>query len=247
MSSRIARAIAAIAQAQPRQEMIRFLGGFDTETPPISMPSGFCKSVPQNFECGVMGGYARVIGYERYDGRPSPSAAVAYVIDITLTGAIAVGDTVTGVTSAATAVVIAVVSGYIVVTKVTGTFVSGEVLNVAAAPQATTTSATHGASTALLRAQYTNLAADEYRDDIAAPTGSGDSLGGVRFGGVTYTWRDAADGLSTNIWKSSATGFQQVTLYNEISFTVGAVAVPAEGATLTQGAVTATLKRVVLT
>ena len=194
-----------------------------------------------------MGGYARVIGDERYDGRTSPSAAVAYVIDITLTGAIAVGDTVTGVTSAATAVVIAVVAGYIVVTKVVGTFVSGEVLNVAAAPQATTTSAAHGASTALLRAQYTNLAADEYRDDIAAPTGSGDSLGGVRFGGVTYTWRDNAGGTATNIWKSSATGWQQITLYNEISFTVGAVAVPAEGATLTQGAVTATLKRVALT
>lgn len=186
------------------------------------------------------------MGYERHNGRPSPSAATASVIDITLTGAIAVGDTVTGVDSAATAVVVATPSGQIVVTKVSGTFQSGEVLNVAAAPQATTTSTPHGAATALLRAQYKNLAADSYRDDIAAPTGSGDSLGGIRFGGITYTWRNNAGGTAVDVWKSSATGWQAVTLYNEVSFTLGGTATPADGATLTQGGVTATVKRVVL-
>jgi len=231
-----------------KNAVIRFLGGFDTETPPLSLSPGFCRSAPQNVECAVAGGYASATGYERYDGRTSPSAAVAYVLDITLTGAIAVGDTITGVTSAATSVVIASPdSTHRVITKVTGTFVSGETLNVGGSPQATTTSAVHAASTALLRAQYTNLAADEYRDDIAAPTGSGDSLGGIRVNNVLYTWRDDAGGTATNIWKSTASGWSQITLYNEISFTVGAVAVPAEGATLTQGAVTATLKRVVLT
>ena len=246
-SRAIARAVAAIGQSRPRQEVINFYGGFDTETPPLSLSSGFAKSAPQNFECGSMGGYHRALGYERYDGRTSPSAGIAYVIDITLTGAISVGNTVTGVTSAATAVVIAVVTGYIVVTKVVGTFVSGEVLNVAAAPQATTTSATKGASTALLRAQYTNLAADSYRTDITVPTGSGNGLGGIRFGDVTYTWRNNAGATAANIWKSTSSGWSQVTLFNEISFTAGAVATPAEGATLTQGGVTSTLKRVVLT
>lgn len=245
------KTLAALQRIKPAkidQEMIRFFGGFDTETPPLSLQSGFCKNAPQNIECGAMGGYSTVLGYERYDGRSSPAAAIAYVIDITLTGTIAVGDTVTGVTSAATGVVIAVPdSTHIVITKMTGTFVSGEVLNVAAAPQATTTSVVHGATTAILRAQYANLSADSYRADIAAPTGSGSSLGGIRFGGVTYTWRNNAGGTAANIWKSSSSGWVQVTLYNEISFTAGAVATPAEGATLTQGGVTATLKRVVLT
>lgn len=244
---KIAQALQAVSSAQSRQERIAFGGGFDTETPPLSLPSGLVRSA-QNYECPVEGGYARAMGYERFDGQESPSDATAVVIDITLTGAIAVGDTVTGVTSAATAVVIVVPDATsIVVTKVVGTFVSGEVLNVAAAPQATTTSATHGAATAILRAQYANLAADEYRGDIAVPTGSGNSLGGVRFGGITYTWRNNAGGTAANLWKSSATGWQQVTLFNEISFTVGAVVTPAEGETLTQGGVTATLKRVVLT
>lgn len=226
--------------------IIRFFGGYDTETPALELKSGFVRR-SQNWEADVISGYKRVLGYERCDGRTSPSAATAVVLDVTITGAIAVGDTVTGVTSAATAVVISAPdSTSRVATKVVGTFVV-ETLNVGGAPQATLTAVPHGASTALLRAQYKNLAADEYRDDIAAPTGSGSSLGGVRFGGVTYTWRNNAGGTAAGIWKSSSTGWQAVTLYNEISFTVGAIAVPAEGATLTQGGVTATLKRVVLT
>ena len=242
----LARAGGAISRARTRVHNIFFAGGWDNETPPISVPSGFVRK-SKNYECGITGGYSRVIGYERHDGRTSPSAATAVVIDIALTGAISVGDTVTGVTSAATAVAIATASGYIAVTKVVGTFVSGEVLNVGGLPQATTTSAVHGASTALLRAQYKNLAADLYRADIAAPTGSGNSLGGVRFGGVSYCWRNNAGGTAAVLWKSSSTGWQEVTLFNEISFTAGGLTDPAEGSTLTQGANTALIKRVVRT
>lgn len=242
----LAQAVSSISRARPRPQMIAFGGGWDNETPPILIPSGFVRK-SQNYECDQLGGYVGVKGYERYDGHTSPSSGVASIIDITLTGSITVGDTVTGATSAATGVVIAVVSGYIVITKVVGTFVSGEVLNVGGNPQATTTSAAHGASTALLRAQYKNLAADEYRDDIAAVPGSGSVLGVMRFNGVTYAWRNNAGGTAAAIWKSSSTGWQAVTLFNEVSFTAGGVTEPAEGATLTQGANTATIKRVVLT
>lgn len=239
--------VGSMGNAKPRPYMMAFAGGLDLETPPLSVPSGFCRA-SQNYECDVIGGYARLTGYERHDGRTSPSTGTASVVDITLTGAIAVGDTVTDTTTAGTAVVIAVPdSTHIVVTKVSGTIASGHTLNVGGSPQATTTSGTHGASTALLRAQYKNLAADEYRDDIAAPTGAGNSLGGIRFGGVTYTFRNNAGLTATNIWKSSSTGWTAVTLFNEISFTAGGATAPAEGTTLTQGGVTAVIKRVVAT
>lgn len=226
---------------------IAFAGGWDQVTPPLSLPSGFVRAV-QNWEADIIGGYTRTKGYERYDGRASPSAATYSILNITLTGAIAVGDTVTGVTSAATGVVIATGSGYIAVTKISGIF-QIETLNVAAAPQATTTSTAqlNGASTALLRAQYKNLAADEYRDDIAAPTGNGAVRGVIRFGNVTYVWRNNAGITATDIWKSTATGWSQITLFNEVSFTLGGVTAPAEATTLTQGANTALIKRVVLT
>lgn len=240
-------ALAKTKLSKIAQEVIHFIGGYDTETPPLSLPSGFLRAT-QNYEIDVNGGYKRVIGYERHDGRSSPSAATASVLDVTVTGAIAVNDTVTGVTSAATGVVISVPDAtHIVLTKILGTFRNPETLNVGGNPQATTTSIVHGASTALLRAQYKNLAADEYRDDIAAPTGSGSNLGGLRFGEVTYTFRNNAGGTAANLWKSSATGWQQITLYNEVSFTAGGLTAPAEASTLTQGANSGTIKRVVLT
>ena len=227
--------------------MTAFAGGCDFETPPLLVPAGFCRD-SQNYEVDVNGGYGRVIGYERYDGRAKPSDAVASLLPITLTGAISVGDTVTGVTSAATGVVIATPdSTHIVLTKITGTFVSGETLNVGGVGQATTTGTVSGATTALLRAQYKNLAADSYRADIAAPTGSGSNLGGVRYNDVLYTFRNNAGATAVDIWKSTVTGYSKVTLYNEISFTLGGAAAPAEGETLTQGGVTATLKRAVAT
>lgn len=78
------KSIAELQRLRPtviKQEIIAFGGGFDTETPPLSLPSGFCRSAPQNFECGALGGYLRVLGDERFDGRPKPSAAVAYVLE----------------------------------------------------------------------------------------------------------------------------------------------------------------------
>ncbi len=251
-SQALARAMPGLQQAKPRPYVVRFGGGWDDETPPMAVPPGFLRA-SRNWECDVLGGYGRVLGYERMDGRTSPSAGVAKVIDITLTGAIAVGDTVTGVTSGSTAVVIAVPSATsIVVTKISTAFTTSapwDVLSVSGNPQATMTAAAHGASTSLLRAQYKNLAADSYRSDIAAPTGAGSSLGGVKFGGVLYTWRNNAGNTATNIWKSTAAGWSQITLYNEVSFTLGGATAPAEGAviTLTASGATATIKRVVLT
>ena len=240
----ILRAMAGLNQAKPRPYLLTFGGGLDEETPPLMVPPGFLRAA-RNVECRVNGGYETADGYQRFDGRTEPSTAVAYVIDITLTGAISTGDTVTGVTSLATGVVIATASGYIAYTKASGALVSGETLNVGGVGQATTTSAPHAASTALLRAQYKNLAADQYRNDIAAPTGSGSNLGGVELGDVLYTWRNNAGGTAANLWKSTTSGWSQITLYNEVSFTAGAVAAPADGETLTQGGVTATVKRAV--
>jgi hypothetical protein len=229
-------------------EFFAFGGGLDIVTPPLFMKSGMARE-SQNYECDVNGGYARIKGYERFDGQAKPSDATYAIIGITLTGTIAVGNTITGGTSAATAVVIAAPdSTSRVLTKVVGVFQVGEDLKVAAVTQATatTTAVTGSAATPLLSAQYTNLAADVYRADILAVPGSGDVLGVQRFGGVTYAWRNNAGGTAAAIYASSAAGWVAVPLYNELSFTAGAVAIPAEGATITQGANTATLKRVVL-
>ena len=241
--------IKGMAQArQPEPAMITFRGGIDQETPPLQLQSGFCRKA-QNYEANVNGGYDRIKGYECFDGRPAPSdAQYTYLECTSITGG-AVGNTLTGA-GGATGEIIVVTSTYFVVTKRNATaYVIGENLNVGAGTiaVASTVGVVSGAPSTLLHAQWLNLAADVYRADIAVPTGSGESLGGIRFGGVTYTFRNNAGGTAADLWKSTASGWSQVTLFNEVAFTLGGVTAPAEGTTLTQGANTGTIKRVVLT
>ena len=73
-------------------------GGLNLVTPALSIPPGMCIDA-QNFMPEITGVYKRVGGYERFDGHASPSAADYYVFSITLTGTIAVGNTITGASS----------------------------------------------------------------------------------------------------------------------------------------------------
>jgi len=227
-------------------DYIPFRGGLDVVTPPLSIDPGAVRA-SQNFECDINNGRVRCTGYERFDGRPSPSAGLYSIIDITLTGAISVGDTITGVTSAATGVVLAVVAGYLVITKIVGVFVSGETLNVGGLPQATTTTIAraNGASTALLHAQYKNLTADNYRADIQVVPGSGEVLGVKQLAGVKYAFRNNAGGTAALMYKATTSGWTLIAFGEEISFTNANTSVT-DADTLTQGGVTATIARVVV-
>lgn len=197
---------------QTKTSYFKLIGGLDLVTPPLSIESGKCREA-QNFEVGIRGGYARIDGYERFSGKASPSAAFYYVLPYTLTGAISVGNTITGVTSGATGVVIAVEATNLIFTKLTGGFTSGEVLNVTGSPQGTTTALAiqDGGSTNVLHVQYKALAADSYRSDIAAVTGSGSILGVWVYNGTVYAFRNNAGGTAANMWKSSASGWVAVT------------------------------------
>lgn len=57
-------------------------GGLDLSTPYIKRdPGSLLQS--QNFECDTDGGYRVMRGYERYDGRPSPSQSDLYAVTLT--------------------------------------------------------------------------------------------------------------------------------------------------------------------
>lgn len=233
-------------------DYIGFSGGLDTVTPVIQAKPGSLREA-QNYEIGINGGYVGVTGYERFDGQAKPSDAEYGILNVTITGSFAVGNTITGVTSTATATVLAVVTtvspNYLVVTKIVGTFVA-ETLNVSGSPQGTITAAPviSGASTQILNAQYRNLAADSYRSDITAVTGSGSILGLWRLNGVTYAFRNNAGGTAAALYKSTTAGWSAVSLGRELSFTSGGTYVIAEGDTITgaTSAATAVITRVVL-
>jgi len=229
-------------------ELIALDGGLNQISPTLAMSSGACKNA-SNFECLELGGYGRIGGYERYSGQPAPSSAgYATLFVSSYTNTPTVGQTIENDSATASGHLIAVESGYMVFTKPVGSFTTGDILKVGATVIGTLVPSSTAISSRL-NARYTNLAAAVYRSDIAAPTGSGEIRGGFIFNDLNYCVRDNAGETASNLFVESATGWQQVTLFNEISFTVGAGGSadswPADGATLTQGGVTATIKRTV--
>lgn len=121
----------ANAQGQP------FPGGLDLTTPSLRLSPGALRDC-LNFEVAQFGGYARVQGYERVDGRTSPSSATITVVQV---GGFAnlpyVGQVITQDTTGATGTVVAVVTApvpYLVLTMVVGAFDTTHALTTGTAP-----------------------------------------------------------------------------------------------------------------
>lgn len=225
-------------------ELISLEGGLNQISPTLAMSSGACRNA-SNFECLELGGYGRIGGYERFSGRISPSVASyspLYLASYTNTPL--VGQTIVNNAATASGVLIAVESGYMVFTKPVGSFTVGDILKVGATVIGTLTAPTSSISSRL-NARYVNLAAAVYRADIVKPTGEGAIRGGFIYNDLNYCVRDNVGETAANLYVESSTGWQAIPFFKEVGFTLGAVAVPANGATLTQGGVTATLKRAV--
>lgn len=218
-----------------RQTFFELNGGLDLQTPAIVIPPGVCSDA-QNYEQAQGGGYARIRGYERYDGQALPSSKSYWLLSITLSGAIAVGNTVTGATSAATGVVLYVnaANTLLVLARVSGTFVIGENLTVGGAVQAVTTSAAteNSAASPSDDADYAYLAAEDWRTLIAVVPGSGIGRGVMIYNDVVYAFRDNAGGTAGNLYKATSSGWTQIVFKSEISFGSGAGVITA-GQTLT--------------
>lgn len=225
-------------------DYIRLIGGLDLHTPTLQLKPGFLRDT-KNWEASINGGYARIKGYERYDGRPNPSDATYLALTLNVTGSLAVGDVMTGVTSAATGKVIYRNGALVVFTKSTGSFVVAETINVGGTPRATVTDLGGSETAADFQALMLNLAADEYRADILAVPGSGAITGVFSFMGSVYAFRNNAGGTAAAMYRNSAAGWVLVALNESVTFSNANTSVE-DGDTLTQGATTATIARVVV-
>lgn len=231
---------------QVRYDQIRMVGGLDQITPTLSLTPGVVRRAA-NFECSLNGGYTRIAGYERFDGRANPSDARYNVLTCTLTGVVTVGDTVFGYSSAATGKVIAVSGGNVVITRESGTFVVSEGVVVSSVNVGSITDIAGAVADGLLDATYKSLAAAEYRTSIVAVPGSGPVRGVLFYDGHTYAWRNNAGGTAAVMHKSSGSGWTAVTFGKELSFATGTAEI-FDGNTVT-GAIsgaTGVVSRVVL-
>lgn len=238
-------AVLRLPASTSQDDYIPLAGGLDLHTPPLQLKPGVAREA-RNFECNITGGYTRIAGYERFDGRPKPSDATYITVTVTVTGTIAAGNTLTGATSGATGVVTYRNGSIVALTKSSGTFTVGEDVTVSAVVQGSVTALGGTEADDDFDARMRNLAADEYRDDILAVPGSGPIRGVVYFGGTLYAFRNNAGGTALALYKSSGSGWTAVALKYEVSFTAGSGTEPAEGATITQGSVSAVVRRVAL-
>lgn len=204
--------------SQVRTDIVPLLGGLDLITTPVTMSPGRLISA-NNFEPDINGGYKRIPGIERYDGRTRPSGSDYYIATVVISGVIGIGDTITGATSGATAKVILVIdSTHLAVTKVTGAFVP-ESFTVSAVIQGSVSANNISAETTnALHAYYKNIAADDYRADIGSVPGSGYVRGVKYFQGNVYAFRDNAASTACLVYVASASGWTQITFGQEIQF-----------------------------
>lgn len=226
-----------------KYEMILLGGGLDQVTPTLDLKPGIIR-YGINFECSTNGGYSRVNGYERLDGRPSPSSASFIILTVSGSTSPALGSTITGAISSSTGVLIAKTATTFVITKVSGTFNGTENLTVSSIVVGTQTGFGSN-STQKQFAQYKALAADNYRADIQSPPGSGPVRGVFMHNGDKFCFRDNAGATDSILYKATTSGWTIVQFAYEVSFTAASSA-PAEGASLVQGLVSATVQRVVL-
>lgn len=195
-------------------------GGLDLVTPPIAIPPG-CVIESQNYEPDIAGKYRRIDGFERTDGTPLASVEPYYILNANVTGSLAVGNTIVGATSAATGVVLAIFTGYIVLSRVTGTFINTENLKVGTVNQAQSlgSQTAYGAYSSSDDADYKLLASNDRRSFINAVPGSGSIRGVWIFNDILYAFRDSLDGLTNNMYKATTSGWVQIVFNSEVLFT----------------------------
>ena len=218
-------------------------GGMDIVGSPIYAKPGRAR-IAYNYEWSTGGGLERIAGIEPFDGRPSPSAAVYVYLECSATIAgISLGDTVDGATSGASGKVVYLSGAYIGLTRVTGSF-ELEDLEVSAVVKATLSNLSPAVD-GFLDNTLAKLAADDYQADITKVPGSGRVRGIAILNSEVYAWRDNAGATAMAIHKATSSGWDEVEMFHQISFTGGSTEYE-EADTLTQGSATSTVKRVVL-
>lgn len=244
-----------------RSSSFGLAGGLDEVTQPLALSPG--KAIACLNHEVVDAGYARVGGFERLDGRPSPTDAPFWLLDF-IDGATAItaGQTVTGGTSGATGVVLVDVepdggawdgeaTGYIGLRALTGTFVAGEDIEVSSSAVAkVATGAVLGlpGSADAIEQAIAEAARDHARGLIAAVPGSGVLRGVCELNDTIYAFRDNVGGTACVMHEATSSGWQAVNLGHSLAFTSGGTTEISEGDTITgaTSGATATVARIVV-
>jgi hypothetical protein len=220
-------------------------GGLDLTTPALSVKPGKALTL-NNFEPWFNGGYRRIDGFERFDGRPKPSEQTFTGFDVSDASSLTLGDTVTDDVTGATGTCIGIYiddgtwgSDSIGVTKITvAEFGLNNTCNTSAftidrVPVLRYAVDNDTELTWLLEAQ------DLYRVDIEVCPGAGPTLGAWQRDASAYAVRDNIGATAGILHVASAAGWVTtgIVMTEYIFFDAGgagaAQALPAVGDTIT--------------
>jgi len=213
-----------------RAKYFPFEGGEILTDPALSQPPGSLL-YGKNYEVYPEGGYRRIDGYERYDGKVKPSESLYWILEFqTGTGDVVDTDIVTGETSGATGEVITaqVISsgttsggdavGYYVLALVNGTFAVGENLQVGGVTKSVVKKAEEalGATDDDLDASYSRYSIERARTKVGLVPGSGAIRGVWVYNGTVYAFRDNTGGTATDMFYAA-----EVATRNQHTYTPG--------------------------
>lgn len=208
-------------------------GGLDLVTPAISMPPGRVFD-SKNYEPAISGGYRRIDGFERFDGRPSPTDSAKYVVVPANLADSAVIDLGISTPSANGRIVgiyqksdrtDIIVSG---VDESTTTFLAGEKLTMSNGKSIGYVAENSAkAEMPADDAEYQLLAANDIRRNIQTVPGQGAVRGVFTINDIVYAFRDDPGGATQSLYKATAAGWEQVILGKEILFNSGVVEIKA--------------------
>jgi hypothetical protein len=206
-----------------KSDYVALGGGLDQSSSALSIKPGRVSQGLNWEERRGKQGYSTTPGYERFDGRSSPSRANYLILDFDAgTAAFAQGDAVSNAGGTATATVVSYevtsgsigggdAAGTLILCSASGEWADNDEIRVGGVQRATANGASrqgsigHEGHEAALTATRTYL-----RGLIQAVSGSGSILGVAVFGGVLYAVRNVADGTSATLWKATTGGWVSV-------------------------------------
>lgn len=231
-----------------------FNGGLDLVTPALSVDPGFSLAMV-DYEPWFNGGYRRIDGYERFDGRAKPSAALAYGATITTLSGLPFGTSGTasfagtGSVSGATAQFVEGVlvggTSFVALTNVTGTFgTSDKIITGTSTGTGTLTSLASqsyapsgtGSSGYVYSSEFLANSQAFYRSQIGTVPGTGNVLGAWQNGTNIYAVRGTGTGTTSPalLYRSTGTGWTTsgITYVTTMYYTAG-TALPGTGSVIT--------------
>lgn len=201
-------------------EIIPLVGGVDMVTPQLMVKPGKCINA-SNFEPDINGGYRRIKGIERFDGRSRPSEASYTIVEGLIVGPLAVGDIVYGSDSGKSAIVAHIIDNYnFVLANMQSGWIADEAILVNGEIYAYIDSIppSNNAANNNDHAIYKAKAADAVRALIQKVPGSGPIRGVKRWKGITFAFRDSEDGTECLMYIQSQVGWWKIDFRQQIQF-----------------------------